>query len=92
MLAVRPCAAGTVEAVRLVLLEQGLVLAAGNLLLDQVDSDLLQGAPAGGRVRVGGNMPLLWGRDTHRGRLAIKCSERGPVIRDVGASAAINAD
>jgi hypothetical protein len=42
MLAVGPGAAGAVEAVRLVLLEQRLVIAAGDLLAHQVDGHLFQ--------------------------------------------------
>ncbi|MCY1332080.1 hypothetical protein D9M69_177660 [compost metagenome] len=65
VLAVRPGAAGTVEAVGLVLLEQHLVLAAGHLLLDQVDGNVLQRAPAGGGMGVGGDVAFLGGRGAH---------------------------
>jgi hypothetical protein len=52
VLAVRPCAARAVEAVRLVLPEKRLVLAPGDLLLDEIDRDVLQCAPSSGRPGV----------------------------------------
>jgi hypothetical protein len=52
MLAVGPGAAGAVETVRLVLLEQGFVIAARDFFAHQVDRHLLQSAPAGSRMGV----------------------------------------
>ncbi|MNL66769.1 hypothetical protein D3C87_1912850 [compost metagenome] len=65
MLPVRPGTAGAVEAIGLVLLEQHLVLATGNLLLDQVDGNVLQRTPAGGGVGVGGDVAFFRGRGAH---------------------------
>lgn len=52
MLAVWPCAARAVEAVGLVLGEQRAVIAASHLFLEQVERDVLERAPACGRVSV----------------------------------------
>ncbi|MCY1211970.1 hypothetical protein D9M72_236940 [compost metagenome] len=65
VLPVRPGTAGAVEAIRLVLLEQHLVLASGNLLLDQVDGNVLQRTPTGGGVGVGGDVAFFRGRGAH---------------------------
>jgi len=55
MLAVRPGAAGAVETVGLVLLEQGLVIAGADFFSDQVERHLLQRPPAGGGMGVSFN-------------------------------------
>ncbi len=72
VLPVRPRTSGTVEAIRLILLEQHLVLATGNLLLDQVDGNVLQRTPAGRGVGVGGDMAFFRRRGAHG---VVSCSD-----------------
>ena len=60
MLTVRPRAAWTIEAVRLVLLEEGAIVAARDFLFDQINCNVLQRTPTGGGMVVGLNPPLLF--------------------------------
>ena len=88
MLSIRPRAAGTIEAVRLVLAEQRAVIPARHLLLEEIEGDILQRAPAGCGVRVRFNARFGFFHNACRGFMEVftndprlLCSKNDAVYR-----------